>query len=392
VDLFRAVLEIEPGNALAKGGLVRVTDRLHTAAERALTAGNVGEAKKMVDVAESLTPATARGAFLMMQIEMEHERAALSAKRDNDTQDKQEKAATYIRLANTRLRAGQLIEPAEDNARFYLEAARQLNSDDPAVLETARALQRELLTRAGAAATAGDAADTERWLANADSAGAARPDQAAVRKLLQDTIIGAKTDKIATLVKSFNTALAANQLLQPAEGSAKAYLLQLIDADAGNAAVATARQALGAAYVREMHAALGRGDLAGADAMMQEAHTISFTSGELNAAETELSAARARIAQKDSVVGANSLARIEYVAPKFPAATRNRNLSGWVELEFTVRTDGSTGDIVVTNSSPRKTFDAAAINAVGQWRYKPVMREGKAVDQRASIRIRFTDE
>ena len=65
----------------------------------------------MVDVAETLTPATARGAFLMMQIEMEHERAALTAKRDSDAQDKQEKGATYLRLANTRLRSGALIEP-----------------------------------------------------------------------------------------------------------------------------------------------------------------------------------------------------------------------------------------------------------------------------------------
>jgi protein TonB len=67
-------------------------------------------------------------------------------------------------------------------------------------------------------------------------------------------------------------------------------------------------------------------------------------------------------------------------------------MSGWVELEFTVRADGSTGDIVVTNSSPRRTFDAAAVTAVEQWRYKPVMHDGRAVDQRASIRIRFSDE
>jgi protein TonB len=57
-----------------------------------------------------------------------------------------------------------------------------------------------------------------------------------------------------------------------------------------------------------------------------------------------------------------------------------------------VRADGSTGDIVVTNSSPRRTFDAAAVTAVEQWRYKPVMHDGRAVDQRASIRIRFSDE
>ena len=63
-----------------------------------------------------------------------------------------------------------------------------------------------------------------------------------------------------------------------------------------------------------------------------------------------------------------------------------------MELEFTVRADGSTGDIVVTNSSPRKTFDSAAMTAVREWRYKPVMRDGKPVEQRAAVRIRFSDE
>jgi hypothetical protein len=78
VDLFRAALDMDPGNTLAKGGLVRVADRLLTAAERALTAGNTDDARRMVTVAESLTPATARGAFLMMQIEREDEREALT--------------------------------------------------------------------------------------------------------------------------------------------------------------------------------------------------------------------------------------------------------------------------------------------------------------------------
>ena len=86
--LFRGALELDPGNTLAKAGLVRVADRLLSAAERALTAGSVEDARKMVDVAESLTPATARGAFLMMQIEREDERAALTRAKDGDAQDK----------------------------------------------------------------------------------------------------------------------------------------------------------------------------------------------------------------------------------------------------------------------------------------------------------------
>jgi len=392
VDLFRGALELDPSNTLAKAGLVRVADRLLSAAERALTAGNPEDARKMVDVAESLTPATARGAFLMMQIEMERERAALVAKHDSDAQDRLERGATYKRLADARLRSGALIEPPQDNARFYIEAARQIIPDDPALVETSRTLQKELLTRAGAAATAGNAAETERWLANADGAGASRQDLANIRRMLQETLIGTRADKVTTVAQSFNAALAAGKLLQPADGCAKSYLFTLIQTDAGNPVVAASRQGLGKAYLRELRGALARGDIAAADSWLLEARTISFVSADLNAAEAELSAARAKAADRSRVVGANKLPRKHYEAPKFPASTRNRDIDGWVELEFTVLTDGTTGDIVVTNSSPPRTFDSAAITAVAQWRYEPVMRDGKPVEQRAAVRIRFTDE
>jgi TonB family protein len=392
VDLFRGTLALDPANPLAKGGLVRVADRLLGAAERALTAGNAEDAKRMVDVAESLTPATARGAFINMQIEKEHERAALTRKRDADAADKLGKGATYLRLAAARIRSGNLIEPAEDNARFYLEAASQTVPEDPALPEISRSLQRELLQRAAAAANAGNAADTERWLANADGAGATRAEMAAIRRSLQDNLIGARADKLSALAQSFTNALSANRLLEPEGNSAKGYLLQLIGTDAGNPVVATARQSLGGAYLRELKSAMQRDDLRSADAWLFEARTISFASAELAAATSDLAAARERLAVENSVVGANSLARVEYVAPKYPNALRSRRVGGWVELEFTVKADGSTADIVVTNSNPRKTFDSAAINAIAQWRYKPVTRDGKAVDQRAEVRIRFSEE
>src|SRR5262245_26452352 len=292
VDLFRGALELDPSSTLAKAGLVRVADRLLTWAEKSLTAGNADEARKMVNVAETLTPATARGAFLMMQIEMEQERAALVSKHDSDAQDKQERGATYIRLAGARLRSGALIEPAQDNARFYIEAARQLGSEDPALAEAEHGLQNELITRASAAATAGNAAETERWLANADSMGAARTDIANVRRMLQETLLGARTEQISALTKSFNAALGAGQLLKPADACAKSYLFELIKTDGANAAVATARQGLGQAYVRELRAALAQNDIGGAESWLQEAHTIGFASTDLNAAITEIGAAR----------------------------------------------------------------------------------------------------
>jgi TonB family protein len=392
VSLFTGALQIDPGNTLAKAGLVRVADRLLSAAERALTAGNAEDARNMVNVAESLTPATARGAFLMMQIEMERERAALAGTRDAAAQDKSEKAANYLRLANARLRNGALTEPSGDNARFYLEAARQLAPEDAAVAETTRALQQEMLGRAAAAAGQGNAAETERWLANADGAGAARPEMTQIRRSLQDTLIGARAAQMSTLTQSFTSALAANRLLQPAGDNAKVHFLALLETDSTSAAALSARQGLGNAFAQELRGALAREDVAAADSWLEEARMISFTSADLSALEKQLGEVRERLAQRDSVVGAGSLQRLEYVAPKFPAATRNRGMSGWVELEFTVLPDGSTGDIVVTNSSPRRTFDNAAMTAVSQWRYKPPLRDGQAVSQRAAVRIKFADQ
>jgi TonB family protein len=392
VELFRGALELDPSNTLAKAGLVRVADRLLSAAERAITAGSVEDARKMVAVAETLTPATARGAFLTMQIERENERTALTRAKDNDAQDKLEKGATYLRLANSRLRSGALIEPSEDNARYYLEAARQIVPEDPAVEETSRQLQKQLLDRAATTATAGNAADTERWLANADSAGAPRQEMTSIRRSLQDTLIGARAGRMTTLTQSFTAAMASSRLLQPASDSAKAHLLAMINIDAGSGAVATARQSLGSAYLNEARGAASRKDFAAAETWLNEARIIGFTGEPLTTADGEIRAARDQAAQQTQVVGANSLERIEYVAPKFPAVTRNRGMSGWVELEFTVLTDGSTADIVVTNSNPRRTFDNSARTAVGEWRYRPVIRDGKPVEQRVAVRIRFSDQ
>ena len=102
VELFRGALELDPGNTLAKAGLVRVADRLLSAAERALTAGNPEDARSMVDVAETLTPATARGAFLMMQIETEHERAALTRAKQTPTRRTSRKRARPTCVSRTR--------------------------------------------------------------------------------------------------------------------------------------------------------------------------------------------------------------------------------------------------------------------------------------------------
>jgi TonB family protein len=215
-----------------------------------------------------------------------------------------------------------------------------------------------------------------------------------IRRSLQDTVISARASKMTALTQSFAAAMAANRLLQPANDNAKVQLLAMINTDAGHPAVASARQTLANALLAEFKGALTRGDVNAATTWLNEARATGFTGDELKTAEGDLTAAREKASQGPSVVGANALERIEYVAPRFPSAARNRTMasSGFVELEFTVMPDGSTSNVTVTNSNPRRTFDAAAIAAVSEWRYKPVMREGKAIEQRVAVRIRFSDQ
>jgi len=91
-----------------------------------------------------------------------------------------------------------------------------------------------------------------------------------------------------------------------------------------------------------------------------------------------------------AIVMATTLKVLRTENPEFPQRALEQLISGWVEMEFTVARDGTVQDIVVTNSEPKRTFDAAAVAAMRRYRYQPVVRNGEVVAQRAKLRMRFT--
>ena len=88
----------------------------------------------------------------------------------------------------------------------------------------------------------------------------------------------------------------------------------------------------------------------------------------------------------------SSLSRTKYVAPKYPRAAERRNLSGWVDVVFTVRIDGSVGDVVVRASEPGDVFVSAAVKAVQKWEFEPVIENDRYVEKRAGVRMMFAIE
>ena len=79
------------------------------------------------------------------------------------------------------------------------------------------------------------------------------------------------------------------------------------------------------------------------------------------------------------------LIRIE---PEYPMRARQRGIEGWVQVRFNVNKAGSVTDALVVASSPPKTFDRAAIQAVLRWKYNPKIRNGVA-EERKGLQIVF---
>lgn len=64
----------------------------------------------------------------------------------------------------------------------------------------------------------------------------------------------------------------------------------------------------------------------------------------------------------------------------YPAAAKKNELSGYVVVEFTVSAHGGTDNIKVLEAQPPGVFDTSAIRAVTSFKYKPIVVDGRAVE------------
>ena len=75
------------------------------------------------------------------------------------------------------------------------------------------------------------------------------------------------------------------------------------------------------------------------------------------------------------VVSASTLKRTHTVMPAWPESAA-AGVEAWVLLRFTLQPNGSVTDIEVTGSSPAGVFEASAVQALRQWRFEAVERDG----------------
>jgi periplasmic protein TonB len=69
------------------------------------------------------------------------------------------------------------------------------------------------------------------------------------------------------------------------------------------------------------------------------------------------------------------------VPPEYPASEATRGTEGWVEVQFSITATGSVRDAFIVDASPKGVFEAAALKAIGRWRYNPKIESGVAVER-----------
>jgi TonB family protein len=97
-------------------------------------------------------------------------------------------------------------------------------------------------------------------------------------------------------------------------------------------------------------------------------------------------------ARASRVVSTKDLVPTNQVTPRYPRRAQERGDTGWVDLFFTVTPSGETADITIRASEPGSIFDKAAIDAVEQWSFEPVVYRGQVISQRAGARLIFRIE
>ena len=181
-----------------------------------------------------------------------------------------------------------------------------------------------------------------------------------------------------------------DRLIEPADDSAKYFYLTLKQLDPGNAALGSLLQDLGNRLVVKARRALILGQYDAAKSWLEEERAIGFGSAAVNSAQHDLDAALAKQNFMTNLVPANQLTLLKSVQPVYPFTAQGRKLEGWVDVEFTVSETGKVQDVAVRAASNPGVFDDAALKAVNQWRYRPILRDAKPAPVRTQIRVRFT--
>lgn len=396
LELYLQLQARSPADANARAGLAEVHERLLAQAENALLEERLDEAAAAIETARKSGVESGRIAFLTAQLAKSREQIKAAqvqvqqqSRARSEPKVEEDHVTPLLNLAAQRTADGHLLEPDRDSARHYVLEALRADPQSAAALDAKRALAAKLLEDSRSAI---DRRDFAHALVIVEGAtGIAAPANIeSVQTLLASARRQADVDARGQLLKNANERLLQDRLIEPANDNAKYFYLTLKQLEPGNPALAAMLQDLGSRLTAKARRGLILGQLDAAKSWLEEAGSVGFSSAEMISAQHDLDAAFAKQNFLTALVPQTELTALKTVQPVYPVRAENGKIAGWVDVEFTVAETGKVKDVSVRATSIPGVFEDAAVKAVSQWRYKPVLREGKPVPVRSQIRVRFS--
>ena len=195
----------------------------------------------------------------------------------------------------------------------------------------------------------------------------------------------AETEELAQWSDKIRGAIRAGRLVSPRGSSARDFLAER---DGPRALVDQMTDEFLAAVVTESQYSIEFGDVEAAEGLLAAAEGIRSDAAGLDEARQAL---ERRIIELEGakVLALSDFARVSTEPARYPRGASIRNVSGWVDVEFTVTQTGNTANIVVTAAEPAGEFEEAAVEAVENWRFEPRVFRGRPINQRAATRLSF---
>jgi TonB family protein len=172
------------------------------------------------------------------------------------------------------------------------------------------------------------------------------------------------------------------------EGGSPAGLVSRIDLALAKLAIESSRVTDGIRRYEELVSRLEQAGDADQGLMLQLAYGQLEYAYERAGRQEAAASVRERRNRHAGVL--DELVPIAKVVPRYPREAARARAEGWVDIRLVVAPDGSVRDATVVEASPPRLFDDAALKAVRQWKFKPKVVDGQAVEVIGLQKIEFS--
>jgi serine/threonine-protein kinase len=436
IELFAASLNADPSNSIIAVELDGVIGQALSMAESAMLESRIDDSAAALQRVAEVDPQNARLPFLTAQLSQmqlrgrldgaraairetrfEDAAAAIAAARNLDVADRSEIDAVVAELAAARseqqaddvlnkaaarLDSGDLISPANNNARYYYQLVLSNDPENTAARQGLSVIAGKLAFQARTEIDSGNLSAAEDTLASASALDSENSEVAStITALAAAHAAIAQQKRRAEAERQAAAERRANEERQAAlqkqadlerQAEAERLAAESQTVDVPEPAENAASEAVTTTADTDADAGLSDDDATTNNTVVDGSATAEASDSKASI-EPSTTAPAPVLATIDQVpVAISSLNRIKYVAPKYPRSAQRRNVSGWVDVVFTVTLDGTVKDIDIRNAEPGDTFINAATKAVEKWLFEPVVENGETIEKRAGVRMMFALE